>query len=236
MKFLCFDDWLFHRVRNLTRRYHQPVWRDEHILIEPNAYGASGASVAPAPGGGYYLYYFSIAENRSNPDDALAFLMARSDDGLRWERMRETDGAPPPRDPRSGGSVFYDPDDADPARRYKATVMLDTATLGGRAPRPGEPHDASQSAGYLKYSPDGLRWTVEPRHVYFRGLSDTTMTLLRNPVTGCFQVMVRAGLGNRRIFQVESRDLETWTRPRLVLHPCPPDPRGRLFYGMPQFR
>ena len=87
-------------------------------------------------------------------------------------------------------------------------------------------------------SNDGVRWVEHKGNPLDRRHSDTHNSIVYDPVRNLFLVHLRvpykAGFTNRRIAVMESRDLETWTRPESVLMPDEADVPE--FYGMPVFR
>ena len=141
-----------------------------------------------------------------------------------------------------GVSVLFDPQDADPQRRYKAFFWDrrlqpsdDPAGVDEQAAKiPVDPPgmtDTQRAGGmWVAFSPDGLRWkTIGP--VLPQG-SDTTHTLLFDPVRKKYVGFGRMGFG-RTVARTESDDAVNWTPPRLVLS-CDGDdgPAGQI-YGMP---
>lgn len=141
-----------------------------------------------------------------------------------------------------GVSVLFDPQDADPQRRFKAFFWDrrlqpsdDPAGVDEQAAKiPVDPPgmtDLQRAGGmWVAFSPDGIRWkTIGP--VLPQG-SDTTHTLLFDPARKKYVGFGRMGFG-RTVARTESDDAVTWTPPRLVLS-CDGDdgPAGQI-YGMP---
>jgi hypothetical protein len=151
---------------------------------------------------------------------------AESRDGLKWELADlpdDTDrhtavykNAVFSGDVRvSQGAVTYDPYDTDPSRRYKLAYAEEVETM------------------HLAYSPDGIKWRIDPGPSWTPIASETENHINYNPFTGRYQIICRAATVDRRIAMVESEDLVNWTEPRIILHPSPLDPVGLQFYGMP---
>lgn len=228
-KILFFDDFLINRQRNLVRRWYRPEWLSNRLFIDDTTlFGGGYSSVVPAPSGGYYLYYVSFLAGGDNPDNSAVLCLAESDDGLTWRKAAfdppRKSGHPQvvyPGDPVPAGCcVYHDPDDRDPSRRYKMTECV----------------QLSPNSCRMLYSADGINWRVDREHPFLDRHSDTYLSLLHNPRTGRYQITLRRHCGDRRVFLIESENLETWSEPRLILHPDPLDAPMTQFYGMPQFR
>lgn len=131
---------------------------------------------------------------------------ATSTDGLHWEKPNV--GTIPSRtgQPHNvvseliGASVFLDPADADPARRYKM-ITLD------------------KDCGYLAcLSPDGLHWKEQsPRAFLPISYTDDVVTGFRDRQTGDFVALAKMGtpvLGRMRrtIYSSTSGDFRRWSR------------------------
>jgi len=232
-KILFFDNFLIDRQHNLVRLFHEPEWLPQNLFVDRTTlFGGGYSSVVPAPEGKLYLYYATMLAGGDDPDGSCVLCMAEGADGLNWQPKTFV----PPRkagypqvvyagEPVAGGChVYFDPDDPDPSRRYKMTD-------GPRLPS-GWPNWPNR----MLYSPDGVAWRIDKEHCFFPRHSDTFLHLLRNHRTGRYQIHLRRTCGERRVFRVESADLQNWSEPALVLHPDPLDSPGMQFYGMPQFR
>lgn len=125
------------------------------------------------------------------------------------------------------GLESEDKHDPDPARRYKCIVWPFVSKLRKGGAMAGSP-------GLVACSRDGIDWTADTRHVWFRTAmgSDTSNYIFYNPVTKHWQVICRARNLDRRIAMTESADLENWTEPRVILHPEETDGSCTQFYGM----
>jgi hypothetical protein len=232
-KILFFDDFLIHRQDSIVRRFHTPVWLDDSIYADTGTgYGVGYSSVVPAIGGGYYLYYITLLDEKSGDGHQLSVLRrARSDDGLSWApedggrsanpQVREILGSS---SYPAGCCAYRDETDPDPERRFKMTTSPVHHTAEGLEALPS----------FLLASPDGLIWhRIAGDYLPHHG--DTFHSLLHNPVTGKYQITLRRRWGERRICLVESADLATWSEPRAVVHPDSSDLPSTHFYGMPQF-
>ncbi|MES1213373.1 MAG: hypothetical protein ABUL64_02195, partial [Singulisphaera sp.] len=137
---LFFDDEFVTESHNLTRCMHQPqkrgaVLRPDRSISEEWIQIRSAPAWIPAEG----RYYMAFLSRRTGPCDSL---VAYSRDGLHWERPqldrpgidltnRVVVENPLPRFNETSNIVF-DPDDMDPARRFKALVGAE-----GRLPAAG---------------------------------------------------------------------------------------------------
>jgi len=198
--------------------------------------------------------YFVPGRKVEKPWRQLAY--ATSTDGIHWERPNlgqvERDGsrqnnllhAPPV------CSIFKDPSEAIPERRYKMAFT---------------PSDQAAEIDFLNrtgifcpiciaYSPDGIRWTV-PRLIYSR-TPDPAVNRPTNPVipegtdaidtyAWYWDPYIRRYVGMmrhvwnvpRRICMSESDDFVHWTPRRIIMEPDGKDPpQNREFHGMHTMR
>ena len=166
---------------------------------------------------------------------------AESEDGLTWARpdlglvdfrgsranniMTEID---------RGDSVFWnivrDPDDPDPARRYKGLGF----NHGGKSNIRGIADGGN--GVYVQYSPDGIHWPGERVMIMdTRELTDADCILpCREPTTGKWVGFFRPRTAPKRRFigYSESADFDHWTYPRMLLTPDEGDDEWIEFYGM----
>lgn len=230
--FLFLDDWMLDSHRDIVRRFPRP----RLLPAEPVAEMSNYATVIRDPERGCYRAWY----NRFFTVDGHvvgAKCLAESADGFAWEPVQLD--APVDRlghlqanlvfsGHTSGGegSLFLDPRDPDPQRRYKLTY---SDRVQGPTPR------QYRSLGLVACSPDGVRWSIDDDHPFYTvpGGCDTLITPLYNPVTENYQIMVRPSVLDRRIAIVESTDFRSWTAPRTVLTPDPLDEPCLQFYGMP---
>jgi len=90
----------------------------------------------------------------------------------------------------------------------------------------------------LGYSDNGTEWTEHKLNPLDSRHSDTHNSIVYDPMRSRWMVHHRPGLfvgpSKRRIAVIESQDLQTWTRPEIVLIPDEADVPE--FYGMPVFQ
>jgi hypothetical protein len=176
----------------------------------------------------FRMYYDSFnLTNYFNPREgapSYAIAYAESDDGFKWYKPA-LEGFPYGNYPRTNilnsgldgkragvASVFLNPDQSDPARRFMIVY------LGGGA--------------RLAYSADGLHWDTLPEPL-LRYHSDFNNHLLYVPELKLWYMYVRPfvrsnGRGDlpegprhtsRRLALTTSPDLKNWSPPRIVLYP-----------------
>lgn len=90
----------------------------------------------------------------------------------------------------------------------------------------------------LAYSDNGTEWTEHKLNPIDSRHSDTHNSIVYDPARRKWMVHHRPGLfvgpSKRRVAVIESQDLQTWTRPEVVLIPDEADVPE--FYGMPVFQ
>lgn len=186
-------------------------------------------------------------DGRELPAGRTLLCYAESDDGIEWrkptlgqvdfEGSRHNNILRLGRMNVEGAGILHDPDDSDPSRRYKALYW-----------EHGSDHLRKREDGlvvwaetgtdgiWISFSPDGINWTnAEQCNPAIKCWSDTSHSLLRDPITKRFVAFGRFGFG-RVIARSESTDCISWSRPQLVLEPDDLEPSGAYpatqFYGM----
>ena len=247
---LFVDDYLIASRSNLTRQVHSakpyagnPILRLRKKPWE-NSFGDSAFILRDAKTGHFRMWYnmrsYYMGEDGVRYRAPTCY--ATSTDGIRWDKPNlgiwaykgdKNNNITLLQGAISG--LVFEPDEPDPAKRYKALVWHDPRGQKKYAPREGF---------YLYYSPDGLHWTRAFRRctvpngkaVNFplepvRGLGDTTNFRwdwkLKKYVANCKipfdapDARARALLRGptlRTLGHSESDDLIHWTRPRMTIH------------------
>jgi|GEM_PF-1118886 len=237
---LFVEDTLIADSAGLERRIHQMTKRPEPVLgidqeTEGNAlsplrvvydaaleqwrmwYDAYGKRPISAPGGQLQSVHLAV-----------------SADGIHWEKPAL--GASPLLEGKnnlcvledgsavSGGCIVFDePDDADPAKRYKLITY------------PGFNY-------YLSYSADGVRWQRAQREpVWTNGDGDgleETYFFMRDERAGKYRGYMRVWQRHQTIRKTslgESDDLLSWTGPKIIWEAEPAYGLGAQLYGMNVF-
>ena len=230
---LAFDDFVLNRSDNTQRVFKQPQWRFDLAYTDEKIHprGICITSIVPAPDGGVMALYAGVpGVDTPYDDEHLKRFMAWSPDGLHfepYEKWGASNGYPHCcggcHEP-IGGYAFYDSSEIHPAYRYKS-------------PQPLYGYDEQG-----KLVEEGARLLVSSDLVHWAPLNDAPVTpsfvdcypsMLRNPVTGRFQVTTRRRWGERRICLTESEDLTAWSLPRAIVHPLPDDEPTTHLYSMP---
>ncbi|MBL9215334.1 MAG: hypothetical protein JNG83_07655 [Opitutaceae bacterium] len=234
--------------RSGTRRVLHPVQRrPEPVLTQERPWEITLAynSVLRDPATGRYRMWYQALGSVSPESAGIAY--AESDDGVRW---RKPDlGLVPYQGGDSnlvlalaeghyGASVVFDPRDPDPDRRYKLACFRAGEVAGRRV--------MGLAAGF---SPDGLRWRLDPEFPLLPGnygrrsapplagdaayeggvphsVSDVIDVMYDAP-RGVFAIYAKTWLDmpegltfwKRAIARTESRDFRQWSRPVLVMQP-----------------
>ena len=187
------------RVENLARTMHEPEKKGA-VLRAPEHFRTSAGPVIWDP-------ERRIWKTWGAPPEDIPSVVAyfESDDGLHWRkpivgeveyrgsRQNNFVGIDLGKDTRrfNPGNVVYDPNDPDPARRYKCAMP---------------PHG-------FGVSPDGIDWTGLP--IYVRNEDSYTFAL--DDQEGLFILAMREGkLEDRRVTLSTSTDFQHWTEPELI--------------------
>jgi len=236
---LFVDDYLIASRSNLTRQVHPPTPHPGNPVLRlrekpwEHGFGHSAFILRDAKTGHFRMWYnlrhYFTGEDGFQYRGPTCF--ATSTDGVHWKKPSL--GIWTYRGNKNNNitlfqgtidGLFYEPDEPDPDKRYKALVWHDPRKEKPFAPREGF---------YLYFSPDGLHWKgdrgrciipngqtlnfpVEP----VRGLGDTTNFLwdwkLKKYVANA-KILFRAPT-LRTLGHSESDDLIHWTRPFMTMH------------------
>ena len=188
-----FDDLLIARKGGVRRVVGRPAKQAEPILVPEEPWEERGISsrhslMYDEEARLFRMWYQSVAPGEG--DDVVRYACyAESDDGVRWRRPQL--GLIPYRGSKENNifreasdadgflwNVVKDPDDPDPARRYKAVGFDYCAESGIPGVKPG-------TMGIcVGYSPDGLRWTDPKLVLHTEDLTDADCILpVRDPAT-----------------------------------------------------
>jgi len=160
---LFLDDYLIAARSNVTRQMHPPTRHAGNPILRlrekpwEHGYGHSLWVLRDDKTGRFRMWY--NFHHRIEGEDGVRYraptCYATSADGVHWVKPNlgiwKVNGSGNNNISLLQGTIdglFYEPEDPDPARRYKALVWHDPQDQG-YAPREGF---------YLYYSPDGLHW------------------------------------------------------------------------------
>ncbi len=126
-------------------------------------------------------------------------------------------------------NIIKDPEDPDPARRYKAIGFDDSTTSSIR-----DREDGARGV-CVSYSPDGFHWEDPKLVMSTDDLTDCDCVLdRRDMTTGRWVAYFRPRTHPKRRFigYSESPDFDHWTYPRMLLTPGGEDDPWTEFYGL----
>ena len=200
-----FDDYFLDFRPGTRRRWFSP----EPYALSPA--GAYASILTDTECGLYRVYYETLADYKQDGPRVLRMVEGTDPaalhpvDGDYGENIVfDGDGG------LHGASVLYDPYDADPSRRYKLCCMTGMA----------KPRDNwHQIPVVLSFSADGLHWEHHPEIEAHHFTSDARNTLYYNPITQQYTLLYRSAAVDRRVSLKTSPDLQTWSDPRVILHP-----------------
>ena len=243
------DDYLIATAHNIRRTVHQPRKYEANPLVVPDKAweGNRGSIIGPVwrdPQTGQFRMLYRTHQGRFPLADGNvareALLYAQSSDGIEWTKPElglhpwQGSAANNILGPQmQAHSLLYEPDDPDPARRYKALMVT------------REPRGKSKGVFNLGTSPDGISWTKHPAAIAlmsgrpaagFRGkqvgLGDTN-SLLFDAKLGRYVWHTKVFVGGKRArAMLESDALVHWTAPRVVLCADQLDPPDAQLYDM----
>ena len=258
-KQLLFDDFLIESLTNAKQGLNPAVKVDDNPILRPERpwegnfmrpitvffdpsdqifkmwYSSSTTTVRlengePVPGGASGIQWNIRGE---------VMCLATSEDGIRWERpslgLVEFDGSTdnnilPVKENLPTSPGFLDLHEKDPAKRYKAMLMI------------GDTHTRGMQYN-LFYSPDALHWTPYEGNPVI----DTGQELGRwagrfqgwDPIRETYYVTMevshhwRGPYGKRLVGRAESPDMIHWSEPEIILVPDEHDYPDTEFYSMP---
>ena len=258
-KQLFFDDFLIESLTNAKQGMNPAVKVDNNPILRPecpwegNFMRPNSVVFDPAEQI-FKMWYFSstttvrLENGKPVPGGASGLLwdtrgevrcLATSEDGIHWERpslgLVEFEGSTdnnilPEKENLPKVPGFLDMQESDPAKRYKAMIMIgDTQTRGMQY--------------NLFYSPDALDWTPYE----YNPVIDTGQELGRwagrfqgwDPIRETYYVTMEAShhwrgpYGKRLVGRAESPDMIHWSEPEIILVPDEHDFPDTEFYSMP---
>lgn len=214
-----FDDfWLDYKV-NVKRKWYSPKWIGcyKEPLFSVGVY----PSISWCPEIGKYRLWYEVLPDITH--DAVRYLaIAESDDGVHWEPLEVKNKSDEICAQYSnvcysghggvhGTAVYRDVHEKNPEWRYKAVGMTRTDQM--------EPGHHGEKPLVISTSPNGVSWTEHRELQVYPYTSDTYNCMFYNPVSGEYNVILRAGFVDRRICLVKSKDLKEWSQPKLIVHP-----------------
>ncbi len=182
-KQLFVDQMFIESSKGVALTFNPPYTPTENVVPQDKPWErvrVGGYSTVLEHGGLYHMWYTAyggdgpVSEKIGPRLECYAF----STDGVRWEKpelgLVEYNGSKANNIVRAYciGQVFVDPFD-DPARRFKCVQYQAPVQY------PGWPPSTKVKGGniYLAYSPDGLRWELEPEPVlpFYSGACSSTV-------------------------------------------------------------
>ncbi len=224
-KQLLLDDALVESAEGLRRVFGAAVKSPRNPLLPRTRPWEAGAKywlpmtvLERRPAGPLRLWYAVYGRGRGKN---VYTCLADSDDGLQWTLpdlgLTDFQGSRANNIVREGRAfrVLGDPQDPDPARRYKAI--------------------AKEGGGFLAlFSPDGLRWKATPP-VLTQAYDATAV--YRDPVASRWIASCKIFLdGKRARGYAESRDFLAWSDTVLMLAADARDPAADQLYSLAIFR
>jgi len=215
---LFLDDWLVAKMERLDRKQGVPVKHPANpVLRRDKPWEAArcelyGSAVWNPLTKKIQLFYSAMSKPY---DTRLAY--AESADGITWNKpelalfpfgdSEKTNIVWQEPDWVHGPTVFRDPGDPDPLRRYKLLT-----TMG----------DHTKGIG-VYFSPDGIHWAASKNNPILKLHSDTGNCAFWDPILKTYVAYVRIHGNGRCVGRTESTDFETWSEPEIVYPPSTKD-------------
>ena len=233
---LFVDDFLVERMDRVWRSLGRggkvagnPLIRSDrpwegYLILQPG-------SVIYSPEKQIFEMWYNTLPRTGETDIDQFVCYATSEDGIRWEKPElnhlEFRGSKANnivlRWNNWNHSVILDPEDPDPARRYKMGYW--------------QTRDRDRCGIWAAFSPDGIRWTdYEKNPVVPCWATGDTFAVMRDPVSRQYWLYHKTNPGGpRKVSRLVSDDFIHWTDDRLVLEPDAHDRPGTEFYGLSAF-
>lgn len=208
-----FDDYMLREYSGIRKRLLYPRFIDALPTEKPDEIG--GQMVYHEKNDTYLLYRKAIAANK---DGATPFNVYTSKDLTGWKKEEPTEflsdiNVVSP-------FVSYDRYEKYPGIRLKCAFITKNA--------------CGQSAS-IATSADGIHWENHPEYSFCSYNSDTANNIFYNPIFNEYQVLLRSGFVERRVFCETSPDLKKWSKPRCLMSPTPFDEPCTEYYGLVAF-
>ena len=269
---LFIDDDVVAAVQRITRRQHTPEKHPENPMIKRDRpwevipyFRTPTFNVIRDPEDGlfrcwYEDYYDYFNWDISKEIQANRLYYAQSEDGLNWEKpelgKHYVDGhdtntvfSYTPGDMASCNSVFLDPKENDPSRRFK-TVYYHRA-WGVNTPKK-TPAGPTRDGLCMAFSPDGIDWTPWEGNPLFPVWLGDVEILTYDSIDEKYVLYGRYGgrpggpimpgkpegvwSTRRRIYRAETEDLFNWPEPELWFDPGSQDNLDDELYGFVPWR
>jgi hypothetical protein len=243
---LLVDGYVIAGMEGLRRTVHQWQKHPGNPVLRGETPWEGGGTYAAAYGSVMYdeeerlfkMWYW--ARN----DGAGAMLYATSQDGIHWQRptlnLLEFRGSRsnnicllPESSNMETYGAFKDPDDPDPARRYKA-LLWERVSPGAW----GEGNPPHQLAGvWTAISPDGIHWTKSRQPIATHPPVGDTVGFLDCRAEGRYVGFVKIQTDRKRSRAIiESPDFISWSEPRLIFETDDRDDQPCDVYNNTAFR
>lgn len=217
--------------------------------VHPLEKYAGNPLIRPAAGEDYVLVYGSALREgtrwRMWYTNNQGLACAESPDGLAWKRAGPNPLTKGHRGRSDTATVFLNPDQSDPQRKYLGYVME------YRYPDKNGVRETLREGVYFRTSPDGLRWFERPGPVMYGVWRDKKNNLLD---TGyelgdvhhiCWDARLKKFAGHVKLADqatgermrglAESDDGVHWSEPRLLLRADERDGAGDQLYSLVAF-
>ena len=213
---LFFDDYMLKSYVGIRKRFFDA--KNMSIDIVPENPKEAGGRMLYIPECGEYRFWRKVLD--INTDRITQLKIYSSKDLLDWKEMPEyrIDAQDDATKSFIAGSIVRDKYEPDPEKRYKCAYRLKNKDNTGN--------------GYIATSPDGLNWNMDNPSVFSDYISDTFNNIFYNPIFDEYQIVLRGGFIERRIFCKTSKDMKSWSKSRCLMMPNPNDEPCTEYYGL----
>ncbi len=231
---LFFDDSLLAEQTNFKSVICHPktvsLYRDPYACV----HGMACASAIYSPTRKSVLLYYGVYLKGAARNDRSVTVIAESKDGLHFEplntegKVRLSERLCPhqllDRNLVSEPAVFFeDPNDPDPDGRYKGLTVRH------------DPNDVLRVYNDLWRSPDGINYKRNAGNGWHPVGAEPIMSCFYNKYRGTYMILVRPDVGERKVYCINTRDWQSFSKPEFVIGADLDDPPLSELYGMPAF-